>query len=169
MHFKKITILLFLLLTSIFIYSDEHVTGYWNMIDNNGDVLSVCAFYEYKEDIYGRLILYYDKETGKVEDTILSPKARSEKITGDPYISGMDFMWGFTKGEKYNYTDGYMIDPETGKSYKCDMTLEDDKLVLNIKFLFMKIKQTWTRANNIPKDIQNLKIDDFQPVIPQKK
>jgi len=116
--------LLFLVLFSMNIYAQGHgVVGKWNTIDDaTGKAMSVVEIFEYNNKIYGKVI------------EILNPKNRSKTCAncpGDDHnkpILGLTIIKGLVKdGTEYN--NGKILDPKSGKLYKCYIELESaDKL-----------------------------------------
>jgi uncharacterized protein (DUF2147 family) len=116
--------LLFLVLFSMNIYAQGHgVIGKWNTIDDaTGKAMSVVEIFEYNNKIYGKVI------------EILNPKNRSKTCAncpGDDHnkpILGLTIIKGLVKdGTEYN--NGKILDPKSGKLYKCYIELESaDKL-----------------------------------------
>jgi uncharacterized protein (DUF2147 family) len=116
--------LLFLVLFSMNIYAQGHgVIGKWNTIDDaTSKAMSVVEIFEYNNKIYGKVI------------EILNPKNRSKTCAncpGDDHnkpILGLTIIKGLVKdGTEYN--NGKILDPKSGKLYKCYIELESaDKL-----------------------------------------
>jgi uncharacterized protein (DUF2147 family) len=120
---KKLVVII-LVLCSVNFYGQNHgVTGKWNTIDDaTGKAMSVVEIFEHNNKIYGRVI------------EILNPKNRTKTCVncpGDDHnkpILGLTIIKGLVKdGSEYN--DGKILDPKSGKLYKCYIELESvDKL-----------------------------------------
>ena len=104
-------------------YAQHGVVGKWKTIDDEtGKAISIVEIYEKNGKIYGR-----------VED-IFNPKSRNrtcENCAGEDKnkpIMGLTVIKGLVKdGNEYN--GGKILDPKSGKLYKCYITLESkDKL-----------------------------------------
>lgn len=118
---RKNSLILFLLF-SLTTFS-QSVVGKWKTIDDEtGKPLSIIDIYEKDGKIYG-----------KVHDILVSAHKKSLCINcsgseKDKPILGMLVIKGLKKdGEEYN--SGKILDPKSGKLYKCYITLESkDKL-----------------------------------------
>ncbi|AWI26981.1 DUF2147 domain-containing protein [Flavobacterium pallidum] len=118
---KKIFTIIVLLLCPLLF--SQSVIGKWKTIDDEtGKALGVVEIYEKGGKVYGRVL------------EILNPKDRSKTCTNcsgddkDKPILGLTIMKGLKKdGDEYN--GGKILDPKSGKLYKCYINLENkDKL-----------------------------------------
>lgn len=113
---------LFLLITAL-IPSSSTVTGKWKTVDDEtGKPISIVEIYEKNGKVYGKVA------------EVLNPNDRDRKCvncTGDDKnkpILGLTVIKGLSK-EGSEYTNGKILDPKSGKLYKCFITLEgNDKL-----------------------------------------
>ncbi|HMI08519.1 MAG TPA: DUF2147 domain-containing protein [Flavobacterium sp.] len=139
---KKLLLSLVLLFSTI-IYSQGHpVVGKWKTIDDEtGKPVSVVDIFESRGKIYGRVIEVYN------------PKNRTrvcENCNGDDHnkpIVGLLVIKGLTK-EDDEYTNGKILDPKSGKLYKCYIALEGhDKLKVRgyIGISLIGRSQIWER------------------------
>lgn len=121
MKYKK-QIIVLVLLVSNFCFS-QTVLGRWKTVDDEtGKEKGIVEIYEKDGKIYGRII------------EILEVEHRYKKCTfcqgsdKDKPIMGLIFIKGLTKnGDEYNR--GKILDPKTGKLYKCYINLiGNDKL-----------------------------------------
>ncbi|NBW27847.1 MAG: DUF2147 domain-containing protein [Flavobacteriaceae bacterium] len=115
---KKLLFLI-LIFSSINFYAQSRgVLGKWNTIDEvTGKALSVVEIYEYNNKIYGKIV------------EILNPKNRNntcKDCPGEDFnkpVLGLIIIKGLVKdGSEYN--DGKILDPKSGKLYKCYIELE---------------------------------------------
>ncbi len=113
--------LLVLLLTLPFISFSQNVIGKWKTIDDvTGNAKSIVEVYEKDGKIYGEIaqILTVGEEN----------KVCSEckgDLKNEP-ITGMVILQNLSKdGSEWN--GGTILDPNNGKTYKCYITLENDK------------------------------------------
>lgn len=138
----KKTITLGLLFVSTLFYA-QGVTGKWKTIDDeSGEAKSVIEIYEKSGKIYGKVIEIFDA------------KHRNDRCNDCPGedtnkpILGLTVLKGLSKdGDEYN--SGKIIDPKSGKVYKCFVTLESkDKLKVRgyIGFALLGRTQYWYRV-----------------------
>lgn len=153
---------------SVLLFSQEQdVIGIWKAMDNQGHPESVVAIYEYQGKYYGRMLATYGPQ-GNIEDTIYDPKGRAPAVKGNPYYSGMDFMWGLKK-EGPKYTNGKILDPEKGKIYSAEMWRDKDNLIVRGEIWVFGENQTWLpiREQDLPPGFKKPDLNQFVPVIPQ--
>lgn len=117
---KLFTIIVLLFCPLLF---SQSVVGKWKTIDDEtGKALAILEIYEKGGKIYGRVL------------EILNPKDRNKTCANcsgedkDKPIIGLTVIKGLKKdGDEYN--GGKILDPKSGKLYKCYINLEDkDKL-----------------------------------------
>jgi uncharacterized protein (DUF2147 family) len=123
----------------------QSVIGKWKTIDDEtGEAKSVVEIYEKSGKIYGKVVEIL--RTNHKNDVC----AKCEGSEKNKPILGMVIINGLKKdGDEYN--GGSILDPTTGKKYKCYITLESaDKLKLRgyIGVAIMGRTQYWTRAKN---------------------
>ena len=120
--------------------------GTWKTIDDaTGKPRGVIEITE-KDGVYsGRLV------KSLVETAETKPKV-CDKCTdarNDQPVIGMTLLTGLRKTGDNEYTGGEILDPETGKLYKCKMALADDGKKLNVRgFIGISLigrTQTWER------------------------
>lgn len=139
-----IKILIFFLFNS-FLMQSQSVIGKWkNIDDNDGEAKAVIEIYEKGEKIYG-----------KVRE-ILNLKDRHRvcvNCTGEDKnrpILGMVVINGLQKDDQ-EYNSGTILDPKSGKLYKCYITLES-KDILKVRgyigFSLFGRTQYWYRVKN---------------------
>ncbi|MDR2224327.1 MAG: DUF2147 domain-containing protein [Flavobacteriaceae bacterium] len=120
----------------------QSIVGKWKTIDDStGKEKSIVEIFE-KEGVY----------FGKVKKLInpSTPNPKCDNCTGDQKgkpIEGMIIIKGLTKkGEEY--TGGKITDPQSGKEYKCTITLDGKKLNVRgyVGFSLIGRTQTWLKA-----------------------
>lgn len=140
---KTLSILfgLFLLTYSI-IHAAEDVIGFWKIYDEKTKKpLTVVAVYEYHNRLYGRLVANYNDEEQLV-DTIYRPVGRATGVKGNPFYSGLDFIWDMKrKGNKY--LGGKILDPQKGDVYDAELWLDKGNLIVRGQILVFGKNQTW--------------------------
>jgi uncharacterized protein (DUF2147 family) len=115
---KKLGVIILVLFSMNFYAQSRGVIGKWNTIDEvTGKAMSVVEIFENNNKIYGKVI------------DILNPKNRNNTCKDCPGedqnkpILGLTIIKGLSKdGTEYN--DGKILDPKTGKLYKCYIELE---------------------------------------------
>ena len=121
MKYRCLIIVLLLLAGTI--SAQNSVLGKWKSIDDEtGKALAIVEIFEKNEKIYGRVLEVLNP---KNKNHICSKCADEDK---DKPIIGLVVMKGLKKdGNEYN--GGKILDPKSGKLYKCYINLEDeDKL-----------------------------------------
>lgn len=121
----------------------QTVLGKWKMVDDeNGKERSIVLIYEKDGLVYGKII------------ELLNPKKKNavckkcEDYRKDQKIEGMVVMDGLKK-EGNEYSGGQILNPDSGKLYRCKIWLDDhnpDKLHVRGYLAFFYRTQTWVRA-----------------------
>lgn len=154
----------------IFADGPTDVIGYWKSIDEQtGKPQSVVAVYEHNGKYYGRLVVTFD-DNGQVQDSIADPKKRAPGVAGDPFYSGLDFIWDLQKNDS-RLTDGQILDPEQGKIYNAQMWRDGKNLIVRGEILFFGRNQTWPPAQegDFPQGFTKPDLSTLTPVIPEVK
>ncbi len=130
----KICILVIILTGTSFA---QGIFGYWQIdFDNTKKAQTALLVYEYKGLVYGKVVAIYNKE-GDITDTPALGINKANGVEDSPTLCGLDIIWGLKKdGEKY--TQGTVINPDTGNTYKASLWLdkETQQLVLRGELLF---------------------------------
>ena len=116
---KKLGVIILVLFSKNFYAQSRGVIGKWNTIDEvSGKALSVVEIFESNNRIYGKVV------------EILNPKNRNNTCKDCPGddnnkpVLGLIIIKGLVKdGTEYN--DGKILDPKSGKLYKCYIELEN--------------------------------------------
>lgn len=123
----------------------QSVLGQWTTIDNNtGKEKSVVEIYENNGKVYGKVVQILDK----AKENKLCDKCKGAN-KGQP-VKGMVIIKGLEK-DNDTWEGGTILDPETGKVYKCYIALEDkNKLKVRgyIGFSLLGRTQYWNRVTN---------------------
>ncbi len=141
---KKITTLFILvLLSGIMTISAQSVVGKWKTFDDKtGDAKSIVEITEKDGKVYGKII------------EILNPEKKNDKCTNcpdqdkDKPLKGLTIIKGLKKDGK-DYSDGKILDPVSGKLYKCTISLDGkDKLKVRgyVGISAFGRTQTWNRV-----------------------
>lgn len=140
---NNILIVAALFFTTIFYAQNQSVIGKWKTIDDEtGKAKSIVEIYEKSGKIYGKVVEILDVEH---KNNVCSECSGSDK---NKPILGMIIIKGLTK-EESEYTNGKILDPKNGKTYKCFITLEaKDKLKVRgfIGISLFGRTQYWYRA-----------------------
>lgn len=121
----------------------QSVTGKWKTIDDNtGEAKSIVEISEKNGKIYGKVIkILTDKKEAKCDRCPGADKGKP--IVGLTIIKGL-------KKDGSSYSGGTIMDPGTGKEYKCAIKLNgSDKLDVRgyIGIRALGRTQTWIRVN----------------------
>lgn len=123
--------------------NSQTVLGKWKTFDDKtGDAKSIVEITERGGKIYGKVV------------ELLNPKMKDVKCKdcpgddkGKPVV-GIEVLKGLSKkGDKYE--DGKIMDPASGKTYKCTLQLDGDntlKVRGYIGFAALGRTQTWERV-----------------------
>lgn len=140
----KNTITIIALFFSLFFYGqNQSVIGKWKTIDDEtGKPKSVVEIYEKSGLIYGKIIDIVDISKKKSVCTACTGEDKNKAIMGLVIIKGL-------KKDGQEYNSGKILDPVTGKQYKCFIALEgNDKLNVRgyIGVSMFGRTQTWNRV-----------------------
>ncbi len=146
----------------------QDIVGFWKTVsDETKKPQSLVAIYPYQNKYYGRLIATYD-DNGKIFDSIENPKTKAPAVKGNPYYSGLDFIWDLEKdGSKY--TNGVILDPEKGDEYTAEAWVENGDLIVRGSIFFMGKNQTWPKATDadFPPGFKKPDLTKLVPKIPE--
>lgn len=139
---KSITVLT--LFISIVFYGQNHtVIGEWRTIDDqSGKAKAIVEIYERSGKIYGKVIDIFDAEKKKNLCVHCPGDEKNKPVLGLVVIKGLT-----KNGNEYN--SGKILDPTSGKLYKCFLVLEgNDKLKVRgyIGVPLFGRTQTWIRV-----------------------
>ena len=126
---------IFTLLLSFFICTElkADVLGFWTTIDDKtGKEKSVVQIYEEQGKIFGKVV------------DIFGNKDATAKIEGSPKIMGLQIIWDLEKKEN-KYVGGKILDPQSGKTYGCEIWEENGNLIVRGKIAFLGRNQTWKK------------------------
>ena len=134
MHVRvRITLLLILLMlraTLAFADNPQDAVGFWKTVDRGkGFTTSVIAVYIREDCLEGRIIISYDEHTGAFIEAFQAPKQRVSKLKENPYLLGINLFWGLKRAEN-RWVGGKVFDPRSGNTFRCEVWVEKDVLVL---------------------------------------
>ena len=134
-------ILFFFLILNVNVYS-QSILGTWKTLDDEtGKEKSIVEIYEQNGKIYGKIIELLEKENKGRKCINCSGTDKDKPILGLVIIRGLS-----KDGEEFN--GGKILDPKTGKIYKCSISLESkDKLTVRgyIGISLLGRTQKWIR------------------------
>ncbi len=137
---KKLTLLLFALFFSAFAHAQ--IEGYWKTIDDKTNkAKSIVKIFKATNGKY----------YGKIHKLLIKPKNdKCIKCKGDrknkPLV-GMQVIRGLKKSGN-EFEGGTIVDPSSGKVYKCNVKREGNKLKVRgyIGFSLIGRTQTWHKV-----------------------
>jgi len=143
---KKVALLAVLLVTGVVLFAADPITGLWKSVDDStGLPKSISLIYERGGLVYGRILATFDDQ-GQLLDSIMNPLEKAVNIAGEPYYSGLDFIWEMEdRGRKWGR--GKIMDPEPAKIYACDMWIKDGHLIVRGKIGPFGRNQEWLPAS----------------------
>ncbi len=132
----------------------EPVVGLWKSIDDKTkEKKSIVLVYEYQGKIFGRILAIY--QDGELTNTYQNPSIRAKRVTGKPFMAGLDIIWNVTDGGS-RWKGGRVLDPESGKTYALELFKKGENLLVRAKigFLFRR-DQKWVPAekSDLPKNL----------------
>lgn len=139
----KKTFYIVLFLISGLSLNAQSVLGKWETTNKDGRVNSIIEIYKKNNHVYGKVI-----KITKTEDRDRLCTECEGDLKNQP-IEGLDLMKGMKKDGEDEYSGGTIVDPKTGKKYKCRIWLDDDNPdVLKVRgyIAFLYKTKTWKRA-----------------------
>jgi uncharacterized protein (DUF2147 family) len=118
--------------------------GRWKTIDDNsGEERSIVEIYEKDGKIYGKIIKLFRKP-GEDPDPICD-ECNEDDSRYNKKIIGMEIITGLKKsGDAYEH--GEILDPESGRVYKCRVWLEGSDLKVRGYWGPFYRTQTWKKG-----------------------
>jgi uncharacterized protein (DUF2147 family) len=125
--------------------SGQELVGKWKTIDDNsGEERSVVEVFERNGKYFGRIVKLFRKggeDPDPVCDDCDEDDPRFKKK-----IIGMEIIEGMEKSGS-EYTGGSILDPESGKVYRCRLWVEGDKLMVRGYWGPFFRTQTWQKLH----------------------
>ncbi len=139
---NKIIITALLFLGSVSLWSQE-VVGLWKTIDDStGEARSIVEIYEESGRVYGKIIELLDPDKQGAVCVECQGSDKDKPVVGLVVIKGLE-----EDGKEYN--GGKILDPESGKLYKCYIELEEPDLLKVRGYIGISIvgrTQYWQRV-----------------------
>ncbi len=120
----------------------QEVFGKWENTNHDGKVNSIIHVYKKGDKVYGKVDRIINEEDRDRVCTKCEGELKNEAI------EGMELMQDLEK-DGDEYVGGTIVDPKTGKEYRCKIWLdEDDPDVLKVRgyLAFFYKTKTWRRA-----------------------
>lgn len=137
---------LVLFLMTTFYVQGQNVIGKWKTIDDEtGKAKAIVDVYEKSGKIYGKVIAILEEEHKKDLCVNCSGEDKNKPIIGMIIIKGLSEI------ENNEYGSGKILDPKTGKVYRCFIHLEEkDKLKVRgyIGISILGRTQYWYRVKS---------------------
>jgi uncharacterized protein (DUF2147 family) len=139
MKLVQITLLFF---GATVITSAQDIFGKWKTIDDEtGEEKSIVQIYESNGEVYGEIVeLLRENRKNAVCD-------KCEGKNKNKPILGMTIIRGLSKDEDV-YEGGTILDPGSGKEYKCRLRLDENPDTLQVRgyVAFFYKTQYWKRV-----------------------
>jgi len=155
-------------------WAADDILGLWKIIDDKTNKpTAYVLLYLNGGKLYGRMMATISKETGLIEDTIITRTKKADALAGDPPNCGLDFVYEMQ--EKGKDWKGSIIDPADGKTYDCTIKRDGNKLIVRGSLKgtggLLGRNQTWFQAGlgEFPANFTLPDVRTFVPVIPRRK
>lgn len=130
-----------LLFVALQAFSQSTIYGQWKTIDDKtGEAKSIVEINERSGKAFGKVIKIYDptKQDITCSECANDDSRKNQKILGMEILRNME-----KKGDEW--TNGKILDPNSGSEYKCTMWLENGKLHVRgyIGFSLIGRTQIW--------------------------
>lgn len=149
------------------LFSAKSIEGFWAKLNENLTPRTIFAIYSHKNIYYGKIIATFTKDGQLHESLSSSHKDIATAVVGNPPIVGLDIIWGLKEIDD-KFTEGTILDPVEGKTYKLDAWIESDNY-LNVrgKLLFFWKDMHWKKVSL--EQLKELKIDypDLKSLTPK--
>ncbi|RAV98110.1 DUF2147 domain-containing protein [Pseudochryseolinea flava] len=141
----KVLITLTLILVGFSGLAQNSVVGKWVTIDDNtGEQRSIVELFDRGGKVYGKIIKIFP-QPGKDPDPVCL-QCPEDDNRYKKKIVGMEILQGMTK-DGDAYAGGNILDPESGKIYRCKIWLENSNLMVRGYWGPFYRTQEWKRAN----------------------
>ena len=135
-------LLLSFLIVSQCVFAQSGIVGTWQAIDDqDGQPTSYVEIKEVNGQVQGHITKLFN-----VEDTAVCELCDGEHK--DKPVLGMNIIWDM-KPTKDEWKGGRILDPKTGNTYKCKITLPDENTLKVRGYIGMPAlgrTQTWYRV-----------------------
>ena len=140
---KQLSIAFILALIISFSANSQSIFGKWKTFDEEtGNEKSIVEIFEQDGKAYAKILELL--EEGKADNVC----ENCDGAKKDQPIKGMEIINGLTKDDDGEWNDAKILDPKSGKIYKCYIVLEEtNKLKVRgyLGFSLIGRTQYWTR------------------------
>jgi uncharacterized protein (DUF2147 family) len=138
-------VFVFLYFSSIPSSFSQSIVGRWKTIDDNsGEERSIVEVYERDGKFYGKIVKLFRK-AGEDPDPICD-ECDSDDDRYKKKIVGMEIIRKMEKSGN-DFEDGTILDPETGKVYRCKLWVEGQELHVRGYWGPFYRTQTWKKVS----------------------
>ena len=132
----------------------DGIVGTWNTYDQQGTLESRVEIYKEKDKYFGKIVSLTEPTWPAADDQGMAGKPKNDRHNPNAdlrsrRIIGMQIMHDFIYNAGKNvWEDGRIYDPESGKTYKCKLTLTStNKLEVRgyIGISLLGRTEIWTR------------------------
>lgn len=134
-------------ITTLYAFTPNSPVGYWKTIDDvTGQPKSIMHIYANQDQtLSGRVVKIFPKP-GEDQNKLCvacTGDKHNQKIVGMVVLEGM-------KADGNKWDDGQILDPKSGKTYRCNFTLTQDGTRLEVRgYIGISAfgrSQTWVRV-----------------------
>ena len=124
---------------------NKSVLGYWKTIDDEtGKPKSIVEIFKDNDIFKAKIVELINPD---------EPNPVCKECSGDKKdkpVAGLEIMWDMKETEKNaEWSDGKILDPKNGKTYKCRLRLKEDGQKLEVRgfigFSLIGRSQMWLR------------------------
>ncbi len=140
---KNLYLAIFILTLSPHFAQSQTILGKWKSFDDKtGELKSIVEVFERGSKVYGKIIKIFPKPGSEADPICIKCPTDDERF--NQKVIGMEIMKGLVKdGDEYE--DGFILDPEVGKIYRCKIWLEGNALKVRGYLGPFYRTQTWQR------------------------
>jgi len=121
------------------------VLGKWKTIDDKtGETKSIVEIFEQQGKVFGKIIKIFPKP-GDDQDPVCD-KCATDDLRYRKKIIGMEILREMSPSGN-EYANGNILDPESGKVYRCKIWVENNDLKVRGYWGPVWRTQTWKRVN----------------------
>jgi len=160
---KKILCSLFLFLVPLVANAGRPEMGFFKTIsEKTGTARAIVRLYPCGANMCGRIVALFNDAGTAIQETIRNPQKRADKVKDNPFVDGLDIIWGMTWNDRNaRYDGGRIMDPEDGATYSARIWTDDaDPTILNVRGSIGPFgrTQTWhaVAESDLPKELHNL-------------